>query len=498
MAGQQTAEAVSRVSRIAGLDEWRGVLVLVVAAAHFVTFRAPGDHPSRNWEPAIPLAREPGAASLTAGFVAAPSGSKSVEVRGFAIDPLAEEGDGVADVRVAFGWASPRPVHRGLATPGLAAVKPGFAHAGWLAILPPAGIARGEEVPVRVLVRRVDGAEAAFTGSVRYLGNPSPLQDIAWPTVLATAAVQHFFVISGFLITAILVRSKGSPGFLRTFWSRRAARILPLAWLLVVVAWFTFPEKRHLVPTYLLLYNNYLHEWIPILGPMWSLMVEEQFYLVFPLLVWLTPRRWLWLGVGATCLALAAARLYVPNPHVDGLVMGVPRTHLQAIALALGSWLALVREGLVPRPGLCAAAFGAWIAMCAAFGSPAPLFGSVARLGLLDPVVLGGAVVLLLWLTSGTHHGAAWLRFLGVRCYGIYLLHVPLLFLINGVAPGLSRAGLFGLWSVAVLGLATLSFRWFETPLLTLAPSSRQRSLETREPPATVVAVAETPVAGSV
>lgn len=467
--------------RIAGLDAWRGVLVLVVLAAHFLSFNLPGLG-SRFYAPLQPLTRAGG--SATAAAVILPdvaAGREAQEVAGFALDPQARQGTGVAEVLVTFGDGEPKAARTGLPTPGLAHVMPGFAHAGWAVPLDDAAWRRGEAVPVTLLVRRADGAEVTFAGSVRYLGGGPRWQRVQWPSVLGQAAVDHFFVISGFLITLVLLRTERSRGYLRTFWARRAARILPLAWLLVAIAWFAYPAGRELLPSYLLFYNNYVHQSVPGLAPMWSLMVEEHFYLVYPVLCLLVPRRWLWLAVGGLCLGFAALRLHLPTYYVDGLVIAVPMTHLRAVALALGCWVALVHAGLVPRARVCAWVFAAWVALWAAFGGSEPLFARYGRLGLLDPVSLGGAALLLVWLTSRSRNGPRWLRFVGVRCYGIYLLHVPLLMLFKKLAPSLPLGWFFALWLPSVVAVAALSFRWLESPLRALAPgggpaTSRDRS----------------------
>ena len=116
------------------------------------------------------------------------------------------------------------------------------------------------------------------------------------------AAVDLFFVLSGFLITGIVLRHGGSRGFLSRFYIRRALRIFP-AYYLVVLGLVVF---RNMLPRpvdprgliYELTYTQFLpYYWFaeaprysPYLGHTWTLAIEEQFYLVWPALILLAGR----------------------------------------------------------------------------------------------------------------------------------------------------------------------------------------------------------------
>lgn len=447
--------------------------MLLVMLAHFLGTRVYSLGFHMPYEPVQALTRTSGTAPAAAGVLPPISPLQEgevLQVQGWAIDPKATTDTGVAEVRIAFADGPFQTATLGLPTPGMAAATPWFSDAGWSVTLDVARLQLGQLVPVQVVVRTRAGAEVHFQGSLRWRGTGTALGRVRWGPILAQAAVDHFFVISGFLITLILVRTKGRPGYLRIFWARRALRILPLAWLVVGVAWVAYPGVRELLPGYLFFYGNYMDQHVPMLAPMWSLMVEEQFYLVFPLVCWLVPRRWLWVAVGGLCLAAAAVRLHCPTYYVDSVYIATPYTHLRAIALALGCWMAVLREGLVPRPRLCAALFVAWVLLWGAFGGPEPLFARYGRLGWLDAGSLALAVLLMARLAAHPWTGPAWLRFAGVRCYGLYLLHVPMLHLFTHLAPQLGPVAFFLLWMPSTVALAALSYRWFETPLLGLAP----------------------------
>ncbi|MDO5613356.1 MAG: acyltransferase [Paracoccus sp. (in: a-proteobacteria)] len=112
--------------------------------------------------------------------------------------------------------------------------------------------------------------------------------------------VDFFFVISGFLITTLLLRERANTGTvsLRGFYWRRFLRIIPIYFLAVtaVAAYYILVKGQtqylEILPFYYLFLSNYLPEHIPMLSITWSLSVEEQYYVVWPLLLVLTPWRW--------------------------------------------------------------------------------------------------------------------------------------------------------------------------------------------------------------
>jgi peptidoglycan/LPS O-acetylase OafA/YrhL len=155
--------------------------------------------------------------------------------------------------------------------------------------------------------------------------------------------VQLFFALSGFLITAGLLDSRGSPHFFRNFYAKRALRIVPLYYtvlfvLLVLLPWLARPpapfSSAHQAPLWLFAAN--WTESLPYgFGHFWSLAVEEQFYLLWPLVVLgLAPRgllrACLWIAAGALLLRCALVAygvapwtLYVNTAcRMDALALG--------------------------------------------------------------------------------------------------------------------------------------------------------------------------------
>jgi peptidoglycan/LPS O-acetylase OafA/YrhL len=174
-------------------------------------------------------------------------------------------------------------------------------------------------------------------------------------STLLVGSVDLFFVLSGFLIGGVLLDSSAAPNFFRVFWARRAARILPAYIMLFLAYWAALAMRpyadaswlndwllRSPLPfwTYATFTQNYAMAisadpgafWV---GITWSLAVEEQFYLCFPVLVYLLRRSTLvWL---ALCCIVAAAFIrihlwkvsgafysgYFPTPaRVDSLMFG--------------------------------------------------------------------------------------------------------------------------------------------------------------------------------
>ena len=178
-------------------------------------------------------------------------------------------------------------------------------------------------------------------------------------TLAGWVGVDLFFVLSGFLITGILLDAKGAPSYFRNFYARRVLRIFPLyyaAVTLLVISGMIAREQgwywAHGVNVFSSVQGR-----IPFVhGHFWSLAVEEQFYLVWPLCVWaLTRRRFRHLVVGII-VGAAVARSAFWAAHFLGWVIVNPvwlytLTPLRADGLAMGALVALVardRDGL-PR-----------------------------------------------------------------------------------------------------------------------------------------------------
>ena len=307
--------------------------------------------------------------------------------------------------------------------------------------------------------------------------------------------VDVFFVISGFLITGLLVSEHTRTGriSLRRFWQRRARRLVPplvpVILISCTVAFLIGGDVLVGLGAQLLGATTFGYNWVSIatdnsyfsvnepelLRNLWSLAVEEQFYLVWPLMllaVLLLRRPRLRLAI-VTALFVASAIwmgvLYQPGADPTRVYYGSD-TH--SFGLFAGAALALLlrrpsgHRNELPRlrPWLGAAAITAIIA----FAIWLPEDGSATYRGGLVAVSLATAVAIWAGVRGGRFGqllDRAPLRYLGERSYGIYLWHWPLLVLVQLLWPtgGLLPIGLLA--TAITLACAGLSYRWLEQPI---------------------------------
>ncbi|MDR3447910.1 MULTISPECIES: acyltransferase family protein [unclassified Dyella] len=319
--------------------------------------------------------------------------------------------------------------------------------------------------------------------------------------------VDLFFVISGFLITGLMAREVDRTGRLdlRDFYWRRAKRLLPASWLMmaVVVAIATWvardalPHLRNDVVASLAYVTNWelLRSQTsyfeatgrpPLLQHLWSLAIEEQFYILWaPLAFILLPRmKRRGMAVIAIVLAAASAAWMALLAHKIGYPgQGDPSrlyfgTDTHGFALLLGSALGLLWQPSpeLDRPGVMARATG-WLLGLIALTCMVALF---AMMGEDTPRLypwgfLAAAATSLALIMIATHPGMAFgrcldnpvMRWIGERSYGIYLWHWPVFMLTR---PGmdlraLDNRSVLVVRIVLTLVVAALSYRYLEMPI---------------------------------
>ncbi|WP_161988567.1 acyltransferase family protein [Pedococcus bigeumensis] len=331
--------------------------------------------------------------------------------------------------------------------------------------------------------------------------------------------VDVFFVISGFLITALLLAELDRWGSvdLAAFWIRRVRRLLPalLLVMVAVVAYAQFlaqPAQRAQLRgdgfATLLYYSNWRFIYAgesyfaqygdpSPLRHTWSLAIEEQWYLVLPLVLTglaalgFLSRRALAAGfaLGAVASALWAAHLYNPDvdpsrvyygtdTRVQGLLTGACLAALlgsrawagrartskgQVRYLALGPWtLPLGRQALAHGVGI--AGLGA-VAAAMLFLPDSSSF--LYRGGFLVVALASGAVIYASRLPGplATLLSLPPLRWLGRISYGVYLWHWPVIVVLSSERTGLGGLGLALVRIAVTLGLSELSYRLVELPV---------------------------------
>ena len=329
--------------------------------------------------------------------------------------------------------------------------------------------------------------------------------------------VDVFFVLSGFLITDLLVSQYDRLGRLnlKDFWSRRARRLLPaLALMLIVVsaaATVIEPDQDSSLRLSLLAAVTYTSNWYqilhhvsyfaslglftapPPLDHLWSLAIEEQFYLIWPLILWLlilrlNGRR---ARITATLIlaamsALAMALEYSPgdpslvyygtDTHASALLIGAALALALPLATVMSLPTARVRQ--LDAAGVVGLVLLAWAAGHFSGEDPAvyPIGLILAAVGAAGLVVAAASTGVIAAMTSLPP-----LRWLGIRSYGIYLWHWPVIALAGAiVGAGANSAWMWFIEAAVSIGLACLSWQFVETPILRdgfLATCARWRAL---------------------
>ena len=329
---------------------------------------------------------------------------------------------------------------------------------------------------------------------------------IAAVPLFSWAGVDLFFVLSGFLITGILLDSRDSDRYFTSFYMRRSLRIFPLYYLVIFLALVILPllPALHTVlagpyadppawPYWVYLTNfsvadrGLVHGWIDVA---WSLAIEEQFYIVWAVVVFLCSPRWIGWLCAAIVLAEPVARTLAVGQQVKPEAVYF-LTWFRLDGLAAGALLAWAwRRGSMP-------ALSRWTLPVAAIG----VLGLVAivyeaghgwwwsprmqQVG-FSLIVMTAAAMLVAAVVKPADSAwprmlsAGWLRAFGKYSYCLYLIHLPVMRAVRAYAfdpfsndaltivPWIGQ-GLFYVAATApAFALAWISWRVFEAPILSL------------------------------
>jgi peptidoglycan/LPS O-acetylase OafA/YrhL len=297
------------------------------------------------------------------------------------------------------------------------------------------------------------------------------------------AGVILFFVLSGFLITSILLATRDKPHYFHNFHARRALRIWPIYILLLAVVylnapWFIGPPVLDAVKAapwlaYLFLVQNLFHLTLPpAIGPTWALAIEEQYYFLWAPLVRFLRRPWMLIAVLLSALVVSPLLRHLHPAwltpthtliHLDGIALGsLMALGLHTLSLGRRVWLSLGLGALV-----------AGIAAAATVAGGTSLLDSALAVG------FAGAVLALIASTCARNPVNAALRsgplaFYGRISYGLYMTHISVFIYFGWFDLRMDRYGTAGNLAivafrlVAATAVATALWYGFESRILKL------------------------------
>jgi peptidoglycan/LPS O-acetylase OafA/YrhL len=271
-------------------------------------------------------------------------------------------------------------------------------------------------------------------------------------SMIGVYGVPVFFLLSAFLITELLEREREATGRIdvRAFYVRRILRIWPLYFLIffgLVLLNAIMPGAGADTPTKWLFFTLFAGNWYitfngwieyPV-NPMWSLSVEEQFYIVIPFLALLGRRVLAAVNIAVLAVSYGVIVYYARGfTDASGFSGQWTNSFVQFQFFAGGMLLALVLRGRRPdwhiaiRLGLLALAVALWLVAFVVFGIKADFPRSTVGESLAGwPLVLGGAVLMLIGLLGTQPRFLPRpLIYLGRISYGLYMIHIFFFWLV--------------------------------------------------------------------
>jgi peptidoglycan/LPS O-acetylase OafA/YrhL len=302
--------------------------------------------------------------------------------------------------------------------------------------------------------------------------------------------VSLFFVLSSYLITELLLREKTLLGTLdiKSFYIRRILRIWPLYFaflaLAVVLQWIV--PGQHVTLRAGMWFSFLAGNWFivfhgfpsSVIFPLWSVSIEEQFYITWPAVVRKVSETGMLIFAGSLLVVATGARIYLGmHQALEGDVWC--NTFVQLDPIAVGILIAVLLKGEMPqfsrlaRTALVLAGITGLALGSLYFGiKNDPLTTTRIVLG-YPSVAIGGALLLLAVLRPHATGRSRMLIYLGRISYGLYVFHV-LGLLVSDYTVHDQTASLFryalrvGVALTFTIAMAAVSYRWLETPFLSL------------------------------
>ena len=302
--------------------------------------------------------------------------------------------------------------------------------------------------------------------------------------------VSLFFVLSSYLITELLLREKDLLGTLdiKSFYIRRILRIWPLyfAFLALAVALQWIVPGQHVTLRAGMWFSFLAGNWFivfhgfpsSVIFPLWSVSIEEQFYITWPAVVRKVSETGMLLFAGLLLLSATVARIYLGLRHTPESDVWC-NTFVQLDPIAAGILIAVLLKGEIPRLSRLARA-AMMLAGITGLALGSMYFGikndplTTMRIVLGYPsVAIGGSLLLLSVLRNSTRGSSRVLIYLGRISYGLYVFHVLGLLISDYTVPdqtaNLFRYALRVLVALAAtITMSAVSYRWLETPFLSL------------------------------
>ena len=302
--------------------------------------------------------------------------------------------------------------------------------------------------------------------------------------------VRLFFVLSGFLITRILLNcrrlvetnSASTSSTIKSFFLRRFLRLTPVYYLaLLITTLFAFNTVKPALP-YLLTYTSNIyfsfHPWDDVASHFWSLAVEEQFYLIWPWVIVLLPKKYLLKAIVFTISLGPLFRLLSSIAGWNNWRLEYSLTPACLDSLGMGAVLACLYFYNLKSSRQLLCKLGLWIGLPGILLTHSVTFGKYPALVVLENLI---NALFFVWLVDKASNGFSgiigrilehpWLIYLGKISYGIYVYHLFIApYLLEAILSylGFSIESIWlkaFLYSIATIGVASLSWQFLEKPV---------------------------------